>query len=82
MAKLTLSMDKQTIDRAKKLAVESDTSVSAMFVRFIQALTARKSKTPRTGPLTRKATGSIALGGKDYKEVLTDALSEKYGLGR
>ncbi len=80
MPKLTLSIDDQTVDQAKKLARENKTSVSAMFTRFIQSLSSRESTGIRPGPLTRKATGLLSFEGDDYREVLTDTLREKYTL--
>jgi hypothetical protein len=79
--KLTLSLDKGVIATAKKLAQDNNTSVSAMFSRFIQSMAAEPWRAMPIGPLMRKATGIMKLpAGKDYKEVLTDALMEKYGI--
>ncbi|MCP4378973.1 MAG: CopG family transcriptional regulator [bacterium] len=80
MTKLTLSVDEATIESAKKLARDNGTSVSDMFRRFVQSM-ARGPKDFKIGPLTRKLTGIAKLPpGKDYKEALTDALFEKYGI--
>ncbi len=81
--KLTLSADRELIRQAKELAEEQGTSLSSMFSRFLQAiLRERKSKGREPlGPITRKATGLGKLpAGKDYREALTEALMEKYGL--
>ena len=57
-----------------------DASVSAMFSQFVQSM-ANRPKDFKIGPLTRKLTGIAKLPpGKDYKEALTDALCEKYGI--
>jgi hypothetical protein len=79
MAKLTLSMDPRIVKQAKKLAQDNNTSLSSMIARFIQSLTARKNKTTPIGPLTKKATGVISLKGADYKDVLGEELTKKYG---
>jgi hypothetical protein len=79
MAKLTLSMDSQTVRQAKKLAHDNNTSLSSMIARFIQSLAARKNKSAKIAPLTQKATGVISLKGADYKDVLSDELTKKYG---
>ena len=80
MAKLTLSIDRETIDKAKDIARAGGTSVSAMFSNFILSLDVGKHGPKRIGPLTRKASGIAKLPpGKDYKELLTDALADKYG---
>lgn len=77
--KLTLSADKELIKRAKKLAAEQGTSVSAMFSRFLLAMTrVRQSKEP-VGPLTRQATGLIRLPPHTGDEqLLEEALAARY----
>jgi hypothetical protein len=50
-----------------------------MIARFIQSLAARKNKSAKIAPLTQKATGVISLKGADYKDVLSDELTKKYG---
>ncbi len=80
MTKLTLSVDQAVIEKAKEIARANGTSVSSMFSRFIQSM-ANRPKDFKIGPLTRKLTGIAKLPpGKDYKEALTDALCEKYGI--
>jgi len=81
MQKLTLSADESIVRKAKKLAEEEDTSVSAMFDRFLRLLLARRAKAPTIGPIAMKATGVITLpSGKQGGEILEEALAEKYGL--
>jgi len=81
MKKLTLSVEPEVIERAHELARENGTSVSSMFERFIRALAAGRDAKRRIGPLTRKATGIISLSADESeREVLEDALLEKYGL--
>jgi len=81
MTKLTLSVDETTIERAKEIAKANGTSVSAMFSRFVQSMDADRPKYFRIGPITRKAAGIAKLPpDKDYKEFLSDALAEKYGI--
>jgi len=81
MTKLTLSVDEDVLKKAKRLAKRHGRSVSAMFSQFVRAM-ARQGREPRAiGPLTRKATGLIALPkNKTYGTVLEDALLDKYGL--
>jgi len=53
-----------------------------MFSRFIRSVIEAESsgKIP-VGPITRKASGIVCLqAGKGDKELLGDALSEKYGV--
>jgi len=105
--KLTLSMKEDAIERAKALAAEQGTSVSAMFTDWVykeplrkrrrkirpgrlalQAsgmlrLPADKKAEEEFGPLTRKALGiGQAPPDKDYKDLITEALLEKYGLDK
>lgn len=80
MPKLTLSIDNRTVKEAKELAKQNNTSVSAMFSRFIKSLASVEKNRVKTGPLTRKATGSISFEDKDYKDSVSKALSERYGL--
>jgi hypothetical protein len=79
MKKLTLSADSEVIEEAKRLSSEMGTSVSALFVRFIRAL-AKKNTKPRLGRLTRQATGLVKLPrGKNDRDIVAEALEEKYG---
>ncbi|MFO8008583.1 MAG: DUF6364 family protein [Candidatus Brocadiia bacterium] len=81
MKKLTLSMDEETIKEAKRLAAEQGTSVSAMFSRLVRAMAHEPGKDIEIGPITRRASGLVQLPeGKTDKELLVDALTEKYGL--
>ena len=79
MKKLTLSMDEETIEQAKRIAAEQGTSVSAMFSRLVRAMALRKGKKIEIGPKTRSLMGIVSLPeGKTYREVVTEALMDKY----
>jgi len=79
LTKLTLSADRDLIKEAKKLAEKEGTSLSSMFSRFLQALLSGRRRRFKPGPITRRATGLIKLPpGKSDRELLEDALSEKY----
>lgn len=81
MPKLTLNADSKTVSMAKKLAQLNQTSVSDMFCRFIRSLAAGDKTEIQLGPLTRKMTGIIKLPrGKSDRDVLTEALMDKYGV--
>ena len=76
--KLTLSAPADVIEKAKAIASENNTSVSAMFVTFL------KGVSTDTGgalpPITRKAAGLIELpSGATKATLLGDALEERYG---
>ncbi len=81
MAKLTLNADREVIEKAKRLAAERQTSVSALFSRIIRALGDGHDKGRTVGRLARRASGVIGLPkGKSHKDVLADSLRDKYGL--
>ncbi len=80
MAKLTLNADEDVIEKAKRLAAERNTSVSAMFSRFIRVLANGAGSDIPIGKIAKKASGVIDLKGRDYRDVLTDSLREKYRL--
>jgi hypothetical protein len=76
MKKLTLSTDARTIARAKRIADERGTSVSALFTDLIQAVPMLNG---RTGTKTRKATGLIKLpGGKSDRKLIEDAVRQRH----
>ena len=64
MKKLTLRVEEDVIDAAKRYAKEHGTSVSSLFSRFVLSLTAdhpaQRHSLPRNS-LCRKATGLISL---------------------
>ena len=79
MKKLTLSMDEQTIQEAKRLAAEQGTSVSAMFSRLVRAMALKPGEKIKIGPLTRKATGLAKFPpGKTDRELLEEAIADMY----
>ena len=81
MKKLTLSMEEETIQEAKRLAAEEDTSVSAMFPRIVQAMAHDPGEGIEIGPITRRLSGIISRHeGQTAREVLTEALMEKYAV--
>lgn len=83
MTKLTLSTEKSVIDKAKRLAAQRQTSVSAMFVQYVTALDRSSGEEDiPIGPITRKATGLINLPPqRSARQVLEEALAEKYRIG-
>ena len=80
MKKLTLSADPEVIEQAKRLADETGTSVSSLFERLVRLLARKRPGKKPLGRITRKATGLVALPrDKSEKDVLAEALAEKYG---
>ena len=83
MTKVTLSVDEAIVKKAKQMARESNTSVSAMFTEFIRAMGSPGDKSRKIGPLTRQLSGIIKLPpGRGDRELLTDALMDKYRMAR
>lgn len=81
MTKLTLSVDEAVVKQAKEIAQANGTSVSAMFSQFVRSVAAPRRRPTKIGPLTRKASGIVKLPpDKDYKELLVEALMDKYGI--
>jgi hypothetical protein len=84
--KLTLTMDKELIEKAKAHAAEQNISLSGLVSNYLQATTKNTNQTfdkNRLSPITRKAVGLLAssnLGKRSYKDLLVGALEEKYGL--
>lgn len=81
MKKLTLNAEPEVIEQARKVAEAQGTSISSMFARIVRFLARRESPQPPIGRLTRKASGLAKLPRKkSEREILEDALAEKYGL--
>lgn len=83
MQKLTLSAPPAVIARAKRLAARRRTSVSAMFVEYVSTLDRREKQTLDVPPdsIAARMRGIITLPkGKTPRDVLTEALMEKYGI--
>ena len=84
MKKLTLNAEESIIEEAKRIAREQGTSVSALFSRWIGTLARRKqaSSIP-TNSIAARARGIARLPeGQSEKDVLADALADKYGASR
>lgn len=83
MENITLTVDPEIIAEAKKIADEQGTTVSSMFSRIVRSLAKQRNATPEIGRLARQATGlGKATEGKTDREVLEEALLEKYGMNQ
>jgi len=84
--KLTLTMDKELIGRAKAHAAEQNISLSSFVANYFRAATASQSKgkkfdRSKLSPIVREALGLAKTpDNRPYKEMLIEALEEKYGL--
>lgn len=82
MTKLTLSVREAVVRKAKEIAQANNTSVSAMFSRFVESLSSPDARSGGIGPVTRKLSGVVELPpGKEYAELRDEALAERYGAG-
>jgi len=79
-AKLTLKLDKDTIERTKRYAKRNHVSLSALVEMFFRVLLERQKDAPREiSALVRELTGIIDLD-DDFvaKEEYTSYLEKKY----
>ncbi len=80
-AKLTLSIDKNVVERAKHYAQQHQQSVSSLVEAYLDRIStqAQNSNDLKT-PITEHLTGMFAAQdqGRDYKELLADARMEKH----
>ena len=80
-AKLTLSIDKNVIERAKHYAQQHQQSVSSLVEAYLDRISAQANKDNELrSPITEHLTGMFAAqdNGQDYKELLEDARLEKH----
>ncbi len=81
--KLTLTIEDRVIAKAKKYAKTRGRSLSSIVETYLEALTLEDDPTKnKPTPIVDSLRGSFKIPeGKDYKELLTEALMEKY-MGR
>jgi len=65
--KLTLSLNKQTIEKAKVWAKTHHSSLSGLVERYFESLVAKNSDLPQVSPKTRALSGMF----KEYDEKLS-----------
>jgi len=77
--KLTLKLNEDIIEKAKKYAKEKKTSLSELVENYFQKLTSNKKSDRKLTPLVKSLSGVIKLP-KDFdeKEEYADFLSKKY----
>lgn len=78
--KLTLTVDKSVIDKAKKYAKEKGRSLSEIIENYLKAITTdNQTEDVEISPIVKSLRGSFKMPKDfDYKKELTDALTEKY----
>ncbi len=83
LTRLALSMDEDVVARARRLADARDTSISKLFVSFVCLMEQEQVTTRELPPLTKRALGLAKISVPDdwdYKNVLADELTAKYGV--
>jgi len=78
-----LTIEKEVIETAKKYAKEKGQSLSEMVENYFKLITVnrRKNIQKELSPKVRKLRGIIKTDKNfDYKQVLTEELSKKYGV--
>lgn len=81
--KLTLTIEKEVIKTAKEYAREKGQSLSNLVENYLKLLTTdrREIRPEQLSPRVQRLRGILSVGKDfDYKEVLTEELSKKYGL--
>ncbi|MDR3336970.1 MAG: DUF6364 family protein [Treponema sp.] len=79
--KLTLNIDQNVIENAKIYAKTSKRSVSKLVEEYLSSISYKTTNVNNKplGPITKELVGIITMGKKiDYKDILTEALMEKY----
>ena len=77
--KLTLNLDKNVIDKAKKYARSHKISLSRLIESYLSSLISKQNTEIEISPLVESLSGVIELEKNyDHKEGYTDYLFEKY----
>jgi len=76
-SKLTLSIDKKTITKARKLSHKSKKSLSRLFEEYVEREMPEKTTTPLTDKLTGIIKGKFSK--MSYKKLRETMYTEKYG---
>jgi hypothetical protein len=78
MTKLTLSVDKEVVERAKRYAAKRGTSVSRLVQAYLDAIASPQAVSAQDlPPVTRRLRG-ILKGAKYSREGYIDYLERKY----
>ncbi|MDT0650408.1 DUF6364 family protein [Autumnicola edwardsiae] len=79
--KLTLTIEKEVINRAKEYAKEKNRSLSDIIENYLKALTTEEQKKEerKLNPVVKSLRGSFKAPKKlNYKKELRDRLEDKY----
>ena len=83
MAKLTLSVDKEVIEKAKLFARKQGRSLSSLVEDYLKSLITPGDQPENLfdySPIVQSLRGSVKLesDSRDYREILEDELLKKY----
>lgn len=75
MPKLTLNAERDVIEKAKRIAGERGTSVSAMFGQFVETMSAPRPRRRKAAPITRRLRGLAKVSArKSDRELFEEAM--------
>jgi hypothetical protein len=78
-SKLTLSLNKQIIEKAKDYAKNQNLSLSGLIENYLNSLTQREEKSRKVSPLVESLTGVIPSESEvDIKKEYYEYLNKKY----
>lgn len=82
LTKLTLTIDQSVVERAKEYAHKKNRSVSRIVEEYLENISMKNDSIPINGtiksPITDSISGMFHDNGKAYKEILDEALQDKY----
>lgn len=82
LTKLTLTIDKDIVESAKRYAKKENRSISKLVSEYLENISAAKkpffTSDSLNAPLTESLSGMFTDNGKPYDELLTEALLDKY----
>jgi len=77
--KLTLSMEKEVIEKAKAYARKKNTSLSRLIKNYLLNITGASGKETGITPLVKSLSGVLTLeDGTDHKKAYSEWLHNKY----
>lgn len=78
-SKLTLKLDTETIEAAKKYADQNKTSLSKLIEYYFQSVIKKRGRKAKIDPLVKELSGIVKLPGKfDYKKEYGKHILKKY----
>lgn len=77
--KLTLSIDKEVVEKAKKYAAGVSQSISEIVESYLKTIAMEADPASELSERVKQLAGTFSLPeGKEYKEILTEELLKKF----